>query len=134
METLLIKSVMHSNPHSVGFDESLADAKALMTTHNIRHLPVRKAGQVIGILSDRDIEFAMRVDKKDAKEIKVEDAISEEPYSVTPDTPVFKVATTLSHTKYGSALIIDNGELKGIFTTVDACRLLGELLSGQLQQ
>lgn len=134
MDTLLIKSVMHANPHSIGFDETLADAKSLMKEHNIRHLPVRRAGKVIGILSDRDIDFAMRIDRKEAHEIKVDDALTEEPYTVTPSTPVHQVATTLSHMKYGSVLIIEDNNLKGIFTTTDACRLLGEILSGKLEQ
>ena len=134
METLLISSVMHPNPHTIGHSETLEEAKSIMSEHKIRHLPVKKAGQVIGILSDRDIEFAMRVDKKDASEIKVEDALTEEPYHVTLDTPVSKVANTLSHMKYGSALIMENEELKGIFTTTDACRVLAEVLSGKLDQ
>ena len=125
---------MHPNPHTVAHSESLEDAKKIMKAHNIRHLPVRKAGQVIGILSDRDIEFAMRVDQKQASEILVADALTDEPYCVTPTTPVHEVASTLSHMRYGSVLIMEDDQLKGIFTTTDACRVLAELLSGKLDQ
>lgn len=133
-ERLAIRTVMHPAPHSVGAEQSLQTAIDLMKQHNSRHLPVRSLKSLVGILTDRDIQFALRVDKKDAETIQVKDACTMEPYVVTPETPVAKVALTMAHEHLGCALVVENNELIGIFTTVDACRVLSEVLSGRREQ
>jgi acetoin utilization protein AcuB len=36
--------------------------------------------------------------------------------------------------KYGSAIVVQNGQVVGVFTTVDACRALSELLGTRLRK
>ena len=132
--TLQIKSVMHPFPHSVGRDQTADIALRMMQEHNIRHLPVQDAGVLVGILSDRDINFALRMDRCDPAHLAVRDMQTAEPFVVEPETPVAKVAARMAHDHLGCALVVENQKLVGIFTTVDACRLLSEVLSGNLDQ
>jgi len=55
----LIQKYMTTTPHSVGRDQPLAMAQTLMSQHKIRHLPVMSDGQLVGILSDRNLKLAM---------------------------------------------------------------------------
>jgi acetoin utilization protein AcuB len=55
-------------------------------------------------------------------------------YAVSPNTPLDEVATTKAEQKYGSALVVQNEHIVGIFTTVDACRALAELLGTRLRK
>lgn len=132
--TLTIKDVMHPFPHSIGVKQPLSVAKEMLQEHNIRHLPVQEANQVKGIITERDIHFAVAVDKKEPEEILVQDAYTAEPYIVTPDTPLDKVARYMAHEHLGCALIVEHNRLIGIFTTTDACRTLAETLSGSMEQ
>ena len=50
------------------------------------------------------------------------------PYSVTPNTPLREVAKTMAEKHYGSAIVIENGKLAGIVTTIDICRYVAEHL------
>ncbi len=127
---LKIKTVMHPLPHSIGTNQTLATAKDMMAEHGIRHLPVLDGGTLVGILSDRDIHFACAVDKASAEEISVKDSYTPEPYIVDGETLVSDVAKVMAHQHMGCTLVVENGKLIGIFTTVDACRLLSEVLSG----
>ena len=131
-EKLSIQSVMTIFPHSIGVEQSLAIAKQMMQEHNIRHLPVQKAGELVGVISHRDIHFALAVDKKDASEVKVNDAFTHEPYCVTLTTPVDHVARRMAQEGHGCALVLENEKLVGIFTTIDACRALAEVLTGSI--
>jgi uncharacterized protein YjaG (DUF416 family) len=36
--------------------------------------------------------------------------------------------------KFGSAVVVQNGHVVGVFTTVDACRALGDLLETRLRK
>jgi acetoin utilization protein AcuB len=131
---LMIKTVMHPLPHSIGAGQTIATARDMMTEHNIRHLPVLEGGTLIGILTDRDIHFACAVDKVPADQIIVRDCFTPEPYIVEGETLVTEVAKTMAHQHIGCTLIVEKGKLIGIFTTVDACRLLSETLGGELEQ
>ncbi|MFN8389412.1 MAG: CBS domain-containing protein [Bdellovibrionota bacterium] len=129
-----IESAMHPFPHSVGLDQTLRVALDLLASHGIRHLPVCEAGRVKGVLTDRDIEFALRVEKADPEDLKVRDCYTPDPYTVPGNTPVAEVSRRMAHEHIGCALIVEADRVVGIFTTVDACRVLAEVLSGRKEQ
>jgi len=54
------ESGMVVNPLTIHPDQTLADARALMTTHHISGIPVveRDTGRLVGILTNRDVRFA----------------------------------------------------------------------------
>jgi CBS domain-containing protein len=53
-------------------------------------------------------------------------------YAVSPDSPLDEVVATMAQHKYGCAVVMQNGKLVGIFTTVDVCRAFAEMLHGRL--
>jgi acetoin utilization protein AcuB len=127
---------MTTSPHSIGRDQSLETAHTMMRTHAIRHLPVLEAGKLAGIVSQRDLYFVESLAPIDPRTVKVEDAMSQETYSVRPDTPVDEVAREMADRRYGCAVVIENNKVVGVFTTTDALRALSELLDrrrGSLQ-
>lgn len=134
VKNLEVKNVMHPDPHSIAPNQSLEVAMSILQSHNIRHLPVIHMGKIEGIITDRDIEFALRVEKKSPKELLVKDCYTSEPYIVDCKTKVSNVAKTMAHQHIGCALVTENNKLVGIFTTVDACRLLSEVLSEAFEQ
>ncbi|MCB0324174.1 MAG: CBS domain-containing protein [Bdellovibrionales bacterium] len=129
---LHIQSVMHPLPHSVGYDQTLHTAKVMLAEYGIRHLPVQKGGELIGVISERDIHFALSVEHAEPEELKVADCVTEELFVVGPGEPVAAVARQMAEQRIGCALIVENDKLVGIFTTVDACRTLHRVLEGDL--
>ena len=63
----------------------------------------------------------------------VSEAMSPDPYTVSPDTLLDDVVATMAAKKYGSAVVMQNHKVVGIFTTVDACRAFAELLHTRLR-
>lgn len=117
-------------PYSIEVDAPLADAHRLMRRYGFRHLPVTLAGQIAGILTDRDIKLILGPDfgRPDERELKVRDAFVEHACIVSASTPVGKVAKMLADRHIGSAMVTKNDKLVGIFTVTDACRALAHLL------
>ena len=103
-----------------------------MEEHRIRHLPVLRGGHLLGMLTDRDIKLIETFRDVDPAQVAVEEAMTEQPYSVGPDTPLDEVVETMAAQKYGSAVIMQNQKVVGIFTTVDACQALAQLLRTRL--
>ncbi len=119
---------MTVQPISIEAGENLAAAVEVMAKHQIRHLPVMQDSEVVGILSDRDIKLAQSIEGINIDQLPVLDICVEEPYIVGPDEPLSHIASTMASKHYGSAIIVQNDKLVGIFTTVDACRALSEIL------
>jgi CBS domain-containing protein len=90
-------------------------------------LPVVDEGRVVGLVSDRDITWVRSVYHD--TETKVHEAMTERPYVVTGDAPLADVARHMSAHRFGSAVVMADAQVEGIFTTVDACRALADLLT-----
>jgi acetoin utilization protein AcuB len=127
-----IQKFMTTSPHSIGVEQSLSKAHAMMREHGIRHLPVLHGGKLLGMLTERDLRLVESLAGVDPTKVKVEDAMSTVIYSVGPDSPLDEVVATMAEHKYGSAVVMHNEKVVGIFTTVDACRALAELLRTRL--
>jgi CBS domain-containing protein len=52
--------------------------------------------------------------------------------SPTPEAPLDEVVAEMGARKYGSAVVMQNDKVVGIFTTVDVCRAFAELLHSRL--
>lgn len=115
---------MTPNPHSIGREQTLATAHRMMHDYRIRHLPVLDAGVLVGLVSERDLAFLETLRGVDPATDTVEEAMTPEPYFVDLTAPVKDVALAMIEHKYGSAIVVDRGNVVGIFTTIDALRAL----------
>jgi acetoin utilization protein AcuB len=119
-------------PHSIDVDAPLTQARRMMQKGHFRHLPVTSAGNLVGVVTDRDIKLLLGPDfgNPDERELKVHEAYIDRPCVVPASTPVATVARTMAEHHIGSAIITKNNKLVGIFTVTDACRALAEILEG----
>jgi acetoin utilization protein AcuB len=126
----LVKSVMSPFPHAVPLDAPLLDARRLMLEHRVRHLPVTQNHELKGIITDRDIKLLLgpEMDYPNPRELKVEDGFVANPYVVDINSPLSEVVLEMAERHIGAALVTGHGRLAGIFTTSDACRVLGDWL------
>ena len=127
MSQRTVGDYMTGSPHSIGKDQPLALAHALMKSHGVRHLPVLDGGALVGMVSDRDLSLVEAIADVDVHSVLVEEAMSEEVFTVAPEDRLSKVAREMSNRRIGSAVIMDHGKVVGLFTTVDALRALAEI-------
>lgn len=128
-----IQKYMTTQPHTIGHEQTIEHAKKMMHDLRIRHLPVLKGGQLVGLLSDRDINLVLSFEAPEAAQMQVIEACTDKPYTTTPNTPINEVVSHMAEKRIGSAVITDNGKVVGIFTEVDAMRALAELLETRLK-
>jgi acetoin utilization protein AcuB len=99
-----------------------------MRERGVRHLPVIDDGKVTGVVSQRDLYLLETLRGVDAARELVEEAMSSEPFLVEPDAALEDVAEAMASHRHGSALVVADGVVVGIFTTTDALRALATLL------
>lgn len=98
----------------------------MMQALSIRHLPVVDGERLVGIVTERDMRMLEGCGVSPL-ETRVRDAMTPEPYVVDVKTPLATVAKHMADRKLGSAVIMDDGRIVGIFSTTDALRVLAEV-------
>lgn len=116
-----VQDVMTSNVKSCRPEINLAAAAALMWEHDCGVLPVVDgAGQVIGMITDRDIAIAAAIKGRPASQIAVGEVISGKVYSCTLDEDVKAALKTMRHEKVRRLPVVnDGGMLQGILSLND---------------
>lgn len=127
-----VQKYMTTSPHSIGQEQPLTQAHQMLREYKIRHLPVLHGGQLVGMITERDLALIETLKDADPKTMTVEDAMSNEVYTVAPNSPLNEVVAEMASKKYGSAVVMDNHHVVGILTTVDVCSALQHLLEGRL--
>ncbi|MGZ6143601.1 MAG: CBS domain-containing protein, partial [Myxococcales bacterium] len=105
----------------------LVAAHRLMQAHRIRHLPVVYGGRLVGVVSERDLYLLETVKSVDPRREPVEEAMTAFPFTVPRGADLGDVARQMWQHRYGSALVVEDGVLLGIFTRADALRALSDI-------
>ena len=117
-----LEDVMTPMPFVVRPEDTIALAQRIMNLRRIRHLPVVRDDELVGLLSQRNVQLH-------GNQARVADAMVTHPYAVDVATPLDDVVTTMAARKLGSAVVTHQGRVVGVFTTVDALRMLAGLLT-----
>lgn len=118
---------MSRDPHTIGDDQPLAAARERMHALNVRHLAVLHGGHLVGIISSRDIALVESLPGTDLSVVVVSEAMTAEPWTVTPASELSMVASEMAQRRIGTALVVEaegSDALLGVFTTTDALRAL----------
>ncbi len=120
-----LHEIMSRNPITVRPVDTLVHAEKLMLANGFRHLPVVESGQLVGLLSQRDIfHYQAQIGESIASNPtdKVECAMSSCPETAAPSDSVLLAITRMAEDKIGCIPILADGELAGIVTTSDVLR------------
>jgi acetoin utilization protein AcuB len=123
---LTIADVMTPQPLTIGRDQKLVIAHKMMAENGIRHLPVLERGDLVGILSQRDLYFVETIAGVDKLADKVEDAMTNDARKFDPRTPLAEVAREMFERRLGCAVVVERDRVVGIFTAMDALRILAQ--------
>lgn len=128
-----IRKFMTPTPQCIEAYLSLEQARERMFQLNARHLPVLRNGELVGIVSERDIdllEAALNVSMNAESKLTVAQAMTTQPFTCGPDAHLHAVAAEMAAHKYGTAVVVDPnhpGHVVGVFTSTDALRALAFL-------
>lgn len=131
-----IKSVMTAFPYAVDVGATVDEAQQFLRQHQIRHLPVTRAGELVGIVSDRDLKLVLGPDfaYPDARTVRVGDVMVSPAYTVDLDTHLDDVLAHMADHHLGAALVTRKGKLAGVFTGTDACHHFAVFLREQFRR
>ena len=138
-----VKNWMTTDVVSVGPDTSLLKVGKLMKDHHIRRIPVvDEQGQVIGIISDRDVRDASpskatTLDMYEMHyllaELKAKNIMTAKPITVKPTDTVEQAALIMLDNKVGGLPVVDDsGKLVGIISDHDVFKALVDITGARM--
>jgi CBS domain-containing protein len=124
-----VGEVMTRDVLSVYPSQSFAETVGLMANRPFRHvLVIHPNGRLAGVISDRDLLRAMGA-TSDWKERKVSDVMTQEVFTVTPETPLSAATREmLAHRVNCLPVLYDgNKQVCGIVTSTDLLTVFEKL-------
>lgn len=133
-KTVPVSDIMTTKLVTLQHDDDLMTAERLFKKHNIRHIPVVKGKQIIGMLSLTDllrISFADAIDEHESEVdtivynmFTIEQVMAKNLVKVSPYATIKDVAKLLASKEFHALPVEDNNELVGIVTTTDLINYL----------
>lgn len=136
---MVVQEIMTSDPVTVDATAPVAEALRILHDLDVRHVPVLDGGELVGMLSDRDV----RESEVRGLEESVESGPSESPSlatpvaelmstslaTVSPEDDVLDVIDLMLAQKVGALPVVEehSGDLVGIVSYVDILRAARDL-------
>lgn len=116
------------NPITASEEASVEDLSTLMQENGIRHVPIVRGGNVVGVVSERDLRLVAGLKLAEKNFVRAADIMAPNPVMVDREDSLDDVAFEMSEKKIGSVMVMDeDNELYGIFTATDALNALIEI-------
>jgi acetoin utilization protein AcuB len=132
---MVVDEVMTREPTTVSSRVSIGEALSTLKEVDARHLPVVDGGELVGILSDRDLlELQNVLDNPDADTSVLQRAVSaymsSDVASVTPETELTEAVDIMLERRVGALPVLqtETETLVGIVSYVDVLKAAREFL------
>lgn len=112
----MVSAWMTANPATTSPNNTLAEAYARMREGGFRCIPVVESGELVGMITDRDIR------NRAAEQVR--QAMTAEVVTVTPATSVQEAARLLLECKVGGLPVLEDGRVIGIITVEDVIKFM----------
>ncbi|HET6498465.1 MAG TPA: CBS domain-containing protein, partial [Coriobacteriia bacterium] len=116
---LRARDIMSAPVHTVGPDESMADAGSLMARWGHGGLPVLDGTRIVGLVTRKDVDKALRHRLGHAP---VRGFMAREVVTISPDEDLYAVESLLATRGIGRLPVVEDEALAGIVTRKDLLR------------
>jgi CBS domain-containing protein len=117
--SILVRHAMTASPQTIDPDMNAADAAALMRSEDIGVLPVVKDGELVGLVTDRDLVLRVLAERKNPTEVKVGAIATRSPITVTPDMRLSEARELMVQHQVRRLPVMKGHELVGILSLGD---------------
>jgi len=131
-----VREIMSTDIEVVDRNDNLLTVEERMATKQLRHLPVLEQGEVVGMVTQRDLfkaamsstmGYGEKAQKAYLQSVRVKEIMVYPVVTVAPDTSVAAAAAMIINKGIGCLPVIEGTKLVGMVTKTDLLRCLGTL-------
>lgn len=138
---MLVKTRMSHPVIFIHPDTSMQEALDIMRTEHVHRLPVvNKNGQLVGIITDSDLDKASPSEattlsiweiRELISKVKVEKIMTKNVVTVNDDTPIEEAARIMADGNFSGLPVMHEGKLVGLITETDLFKIFLELFAAR---
>ena len=123
-----VRDLMSAKVVKISADDTLRIVDEIMKLGHVRHLPVVRRGELVGVVSQRDLLRAslsnvMGIAKDDQaaflEGVHISEVMSSPAISVEPEASIQKAAGLMAERKIGCLVVVEGSKMIGILTETD---------------
>jgi CBS domain-containing protein len=131
-----VREIMSQDIEVVDRNDTLLAVEERMATKQLRHLPVLEQGDIVGIVTQRDLfkaamsstmGYGEKAQKAYLQSVRVKEIMTYPVVTIIPDTSVAAAAEMLITKGIGCLPVVDGTTLVGMITKTDLLRCLKAL-------
>ena len=132
-----VRDLMKTELVTLCSDEHLRIASDLMNLTRVRHMPVVRGDQLVGILSQRDLfraalssvlQFGATAEREWLEKIRVAEAMTADVVTAGPEWSVRQAVEVMLERRIGCLPVVENDRLIGLISETDCLQLLRQML------
>jgi len=126
-----VRDIMSDQIVTISSDDTLSTVEDIMTLGGVRHMPVVRGGQLVGVVSERDLlraslsnltAFGNEERRAFLHAVEISRVMSAPPVVIHPEATVEEAALVMAERKIGCLPVIDGEKLLGMLTETDVLR------------
>jgi len=134
---MFVRDLMQTEVVTLEVGDTLDLADDIMRLGRIRHMPVTTHGQLVGILSQRDLfraaissalQLRPAAEREWLAKIHVREVMTTKVFTVEPDEPIHNAVTHMIEKRVGCLPVVQHSKLVGLLSESDCLRFLARLL------
>jgi CBS domain-containing protein len=131
-----VREIMSTDIEVVDRNDNLRTVEERMATKQLRHLPVLEQGEVVGMVTQRDLfkaamssamGYGEKAQQAYLQSVRVKEIMVYPVVTVAPDTSVVAAADMMMNKGIGCLPVVEDQPLIGIVTKTDLLRYLRAL-------
>ena len=131
-----VREIMSTNIEVVDRNDNLRTVEERMASKQLRHLPVLEQGEVVGLVTQRDLfkaaqssamGYGEKAQQAYLQSVRVKEIMTYPVVTITPDTSVAAAADMMITKGIGCLPVVENQKLIGMVTKTDLLRCLRTL-------
>ena len=128
-----VREIMSTDVEVIGRNDNLRIVEERMATRQLRHLPVLEQGELVGLVTQRDLfkaamssvmGYGEKAQKAFLQSVRVKEIMVYPVITVTPETSVAEAADMMMQRGIGCLPVVEREKLVGIITKTDLLRCL----------
>jgi CBS domain-containing protein len=121
-----VREAMTERVTTAGPETTLEELASMMKGEDTGAIPVVDEGELLGIVTDRDIVIRCIAEGGDPTEMTAEDVVSENLETVDPDSDLDEALELMADKQIRRLPVVENGELVGILSIGDVAVKQGD--------
>jgi CBS domain-containing protein len=131
-----VREIMVTDIESVDRNDTLFAVEERMATRKLRHLPVLEQGDIVGIVTQRDLfkatmssamGYGEKAQQAYLRSVRVKEIMTYPVVTISPDTSLAAAAEIIITRGIGCLPVVDGTTLVGMITKTDLLRCLKAL-------